>query len=101
MIDRYQFVKIEDKCSTIQPIIRGVPQGSILGPLLFLVYINDLGTEPNWQGDLILYADDTAMIDELNSNSDDKNLVQNWMSENRVACNSEKKQNLLFLRKDL
>ena len=90
LTDRYQFVKIEDKCSTIKPIIRGVPQGSILGPLLFLVYINDLGTDPNWQGDLILYADDTAMIDELNSNSDDKNLLQNWMSENRVACNSEK-----------
>ena len=93
-------MKIEDKCSTIKPIIRGVPQGSILGPLLFLVFINDLGTDPNWQGDLILYADDTAMIDELNSNSDDKNLLQNWMSENRVAV-ILKKQNLSFLRKDL
>ena len=96
LTDRYQFVKIEDKCSTIKPIIRGVPQGSILGPLLFLVYINDLGTDPNWQGDLILYADDTAMIDELNSNSDDKNLLQNWMSENRVAYNSEKTKFVVF-----
>ena len=66
----YQFVKIEDKCSTNKPIKRGVPQGSISWPLLFLVYINDLDIDPNWQGDLILYADDTAMIEELNSKSD-------------------------------
>ena len=66
-----------------------------LWPLLFLVYINDLGTDPNWQCDLILYADDTAMIDEINSNSDDQSLWQNWMTKDRVACDSEKKkQNL-------
>ena len=90
MTDRYQFVKIEDKCSTIKPIKRGVPQDTILGPLLFLVYINDLGTDPNWQRDLILYADDTAMIDELNSNSDDKILLQNSCIFCRRACVSEK-----------
>ena len=96
LTDRFQFVKIEDECSRIRPIKRGVPQGSILGPLLFLVYINDLGTDPNWRGDLILYADDTAMIDELNSNSDDKNLLQNWMSINGVGCNFTKTKFVVF-----
>ena len=46
LTDRYQFVKIDDKCSTNKPINREVPQGSILGPLLFFAYINELGTDP-------------------------------------------------------
>ena len=36
------------------------------------------------------------MIDELNSNSDDKNLLQNWMTKNRVSCNSEKEKFVVF-----
>ena len=83
----------------IKPIKRRVLHGSILGPPLFIVDLNDLGTDPNWQGDLILYADDTAMIVEMNSKSDYKILLQNWMSMNGVACNFKK--NLSFLRKDL
>ena len=40
---------------------------------------------------MILTADDVAMIDEVNSYSDDKNHLQNLMTKNRVACISEKK----------
>ena len=60
LANRYQYVKIEDECSTMKQIKRGVPQGSgsILGPLLFLVYINDLGADENWKSDVIKYTDD-------------------------------------------
>ena len=51
--NRYQRVVLNGKCSKWSPIIAGVPQGSVLGPLLFLVYINDLVDK--------LFADDTSL----------------------------------------
>ena len=58
--DRFQQVKIENALSSQMPVISGVPQGSVLGPLLYILYINDL---PNviQHSSIYIFADDTKL----------------------------------------
>jgi hypothetical protein len=58
--DCKQFVFLNGKCSSLLNILLGVPQGSILGPLLFLIYINDLPAASSLPSSL--FADDTKLF---------------------------------------
>ena len=58
--NRKQYTEIEYTTSTILPIHVGVPQCSILGPILFIIYVNDLPQCSN-KFDFIMYADDTTL----------------------------------------
>jgi len=58
--DRKQFVHINGKNSLLETVLLGVPQGSILGPLLFLIYINDLPLSSKLF--TLLFADDTTLM---------------------------------------
>ena len=66
--DRHQYVKVNDKLSKEGKVLSGVPQGSVLGPLLFVMYINDLPEVTN--SDMYLFADDTKLVEEINSAED-------------------------------
>ena len=71
-VDRYQRVAIKDKTNSTnysdwECIKHGVPQGSILGPLFFLLYINNLATVTAKNAKVMLYTDDTSLL--INSTS--------------------------------
>ena len=92
---RYQGVWIDRILSEFIMTEVGVPQGSILGPLLFLVYFNDL--LHTLEGDVDTYADDTTMtvvgdnVEEIgNKLTEDCSRVSNWMKENKLKLNAEK-----------
>lgn len=83
----------------------GVPQGSILGPLLFILYINDLPDATSY--DCILYADDISVIipcrNESNYNNAINETVKNvlaWMGNNNLKANIEKTALIQFVNKN-
>lgn len=92
---------VKDVISQFGPVCRGVPQGSVLGPLLFILYINDLPTKIRTK--LILFADDTTVIfreptrDSMTQKINDifKNLMV-WFNENTLKMNVDKTQLLCF-----
>ena len=102
LTDRKQFVYYNGISSDTLPISCGVPQGSVLGPLLFLLYINDL---PNISNKLLffLFADDTNIYYEGKSlieiektvNAELKKLSQ-WLNVNRLALNIGKTNFVIF-----
>ena len=86
----------EPKCVTC-----GVPQGSILGPLLFLLYVNDMASAVSFK--LLLYTDDSALIasgknvaDIETTLSSELECVSNWLIDNKLSLHLGKTQSILF-----
>ena len=63
--ERTQRVVISNTFSESLPIFSGVPQGGVIGPLLFIIYINDIATEVDSNSNIKLFADDTKIFDIL------------------------------------
>jgi len=100
--NRKQFVSLNGVESDMNTVTCGVPQGSVLGPILFLLYINDL---PNISNKLkiFLFADDTNIYlesDDLKSLETDMNneliVLYDWLCVNRLSLNISKTNYVIF-----
>lgn len=98
---RKQVVCIDSVLSDFKHIDIGVPQGSILGPLLFLIYINSLPSSVNCK--VIMYADDTSLLckskdpDTLeNVLNNNLKSIANWFSKNELTLNIQKTKYMVF-----
>lgn len=102
MSNRRQCVTVRGVSSEKLKIEYGVPQGSVLGPILFLIYINDLFTLPS-RGNIIGFADDTAIIYNATTWVELKEIVENdllyiksWFDQKLLTLNLEKTSYLPF-----
>lgn len=101
--NRVQIVDIgHNVLSTPETVSCGVPQGTVLGPLLFLVYINDLLTN-KYEGEILSYADDTAIFYSADSWESlqlmaerDFCLIKQWFDASMLTVNADKTTFLPF-----
>ena len=102
--DRQQFVEMNGCRSGKLPITTGVPQGSILGPLLFIIYINDLPAASELK--TVLFADDSNLLikgKDLNNLCTNLNLelegVNDFFKANKLKLNASKTKLVCFRKK--
>ena len=99
--ERKQLVDVAGTFSQPCNITCGVPQGSILGPLLFLIYVNDMSAVV--KNKLLLYADDSAiMVSGKNISciekylTEDLEMVSHWLVDNKLSLHLGKTESIIF-----
>lgn len=105
--NRKQFVHYNSTQSSMLNIICGVPQGSILGPLLFIIYINDIHEQtPVNSLHYTIYADDTNLLisgdninDTIHELNTHLNTLHQWFTSNHLFINTSKTNYMVFTKK--
>ena len=99
--NRKQFVDVHGTFSSEEPVSCGVPQGSILGPLLFTLYVNDMSSAVRC--DLCLYADDSMLlvsgknVEEIEKTlKNEMNEISKWLQANKLSLHLGKTESILF-----
>ena len=106
LTSRRQYVRIDNVDSNSQIIRHGVPQGSILGPLLFIIFMNDINLVPISDCELHLYADDTTMLtcsptmDQLMTTTNQAlTTIVDWFLKNKLIVNLKKTECMTVMTK--
>jgi len=109
LCDRKQSICVDGEFSSWSEVLSGIPQGSILGPLLFLIYINDLPelcTQQDTSTKIYLYADDAKIykvIDQMSDQADLQavvNTVKKWSDEWLLRLNIDKCKTVSYYLKN-
>lgn len=104
LTNRVTATRLFDTVSDFEPVEVGIPQGAKLGPLQFIVYINDL-LKLHFKGKIILYADDAVLtyasedqtaLQEMMQH--DMNIMVDWLHQNVMTINAQKTCYMLFGR---
>ena len=104
LTDRKQYVALGNCNSPLRPVTHGVPQGSNLGPILFLIYINDLPKASNFFK-YVMFADDSTLSCTIpkhdlptisNIINTELDLVGGWLNANKISLNIEKTKYMIF-----
>lgn len=106
LTNRHQLTRIGISESSKHAINCGIPQGSILGPLLFLIYVNDI-TDLKLYGNITLYADDTSLFyyglsisDIIKQAQTDLDTLSKWFINNLLTINTNKTNYIIFTNKN-
>lgn len=105
--NRKQYVNVNSVDSKLLSVSCGVPQGSILGPLLFILYINDI-INSSKMANLIMFADDTNIFFKhknfnilINMVNDELRLISTWFKLNKLSLNVKKTNYIIFTGKNV
>ena len=101
-----QFILLNGNISKVSHVTSGVPQGTVLGPILFLIMINDIDKDVSTNSKVSLFADDTRVMRAVSSEEDvedlqrDLDVIYDWQMENNMLFNSKKFEMLRYGSKE-
>ena len=107
---RCQYIQLGDVKSSTHAVVCGIPQGSVLGPLLFNIYYNDI-TKATSKFNVIMYADDTTLVSTLENFGALNNIaviddeinreitkISHWLHSNKLLLNTAKSKFMVFFK---